>query len=258
MTRKPIMAGNWKMNVDHVEATGLVEKLHYTLVDKDWDPAKSDAVLCVPFTDLRTVRTLIDGDRLHFGLGAQNVSQHDNGAYTGEISTAMLSKLGVGYVIVGHSERREYYGESDEIINAKAKKVLAAGMTPIVCVGEGLDIRKAGEHVEYTLNQVRGTLADLTAEQVAGLVIAYEPVWAIGTGEVATPADAQEVNGAIRARLAELYSAEVADAVRVLYGGSVKSSSIAELMAEPDVDGALVGGASLDPEEFAKIARFQA
>lgn len=175
MTRKPIMAGNWKMNIDHIEATGLVEKLHFTLVDKEWDPEKSDAVLCVPFTDLRTVRTLIDGDRLKFGLGAQNVSQHDNGAYTGEISTTMLSKLGVQYVIVGHSERRQYYGEDDALINAKAAKVLAAGMTPIICVGEGLDIRKAGEHVEYTLGQVRGTLANLTAEQVAGLVIAYEP-----------------------------------------------------------------------------------
>ena len=259
MSRKPIMAGNWKMNVDHVEATGLVEKLHYTLVDKDWDPAKSDAVLCVPFTDLRTVRTLIDGDRLHFGLGAQNVSQHDNGAYTGEISTAMLSKLGVGYVIVGHSERREYYGESDEIINAKAKKVLAAGMTPIVCVGEGLDIRKAGEHVEYTLNQVRGTLADLTAEQVAGLVIAYEPVWAIGTGEVATPDDAQEVCGAIREHVAkELQGAEAAEGVRIQYGGSVKSGNVVDIMAKPDVDGALVGGASLDAEEFAKIVLFYA
>jgi triosephosphate isomerase len=257
MTRKPIMAGNWKMNVDHVEATGLVEKLHYTLVDKDWDPAKSDAVLCVPFTDLRTVRTLIDGDRLNFGLGAQNVSQHDNGAYTGEISTAMLSKLGVGYVIVGHSERREYYGETDAIINAKAAKVLAAGMTPIVCVGEGLDIRKAGEHVEYTLNQLEGSLAGVTAEQAPTVVIAYEPVWAIGTGEVATPEDAQEVCAAIRGKLAELYSAEVADAVRVLYGGSVKSGNAAQIIGKPDVDGALVGGASLAAEEFAKIARFQ-
>lgn len=256
MTRKPIMAGNWKMNIDHIEATGLVEKLHYTLVDKEWDPEKSDAVLCVPFTDLRTVRTLIDGDRLKFGLGAQNVSQHDNGAYTGEISTAMLSKLGVQYVIVGHSERREYYGEDDALINAKAAKVLAAGMTPIICVGEGLDIRKAGEHVEYTLNQVRGTLADLTAEQVAGLVIAYEPVWAIGTGEVATPEDAQEVCGAIRKEVAALYDEATAESVRIQYGGSVKSGNVAQIMSQPDIDGALVGGASLQPEEFAAIVRF--
>lgn len=256
MTRKPIMAGNWKMNVDHVEATGLVEKIHYTLVDKEWDPAKSDAVLCVPFTDIRTVRTLIDGDRLRFGLGAQNVSQNDNGAYTGEISTSMLSKLNVEYVIVGHSERREYYGETDEIVAAKAAKALSAGITPIVCVGEGLDIRKAGEHVSYTLAQLRGSLAGLTAEQVGGLVVAYEPVWAIGTGEVATADQAQEMCAAIRADIAEVYGAEAAEAVRIQYGGSVKSGNVAQIMAQPDIDGALVGGASLQPEEFAAIVRF--
>ncbi|AQX16757.1 MULTISPECIES: triose-phosphate isomerase [Tessaracoccus] len=256
MTRKPIMAGNWKMNVDHIEATGLVEKIHYALLDKDYDPAKSEAVLIPPFTDLRTVRTLIDGDRLPFQLGAQNVSQHDNGAYTGEISTAMLAKLGVGYVVVGHSERRQYFGETDEIINAKAAKALAAGITPIICVGEGLDIRKEGRHVEYTLEQVRGTLAGLTAEQVAGLVIAYEPVWAIGTGEVATPEDAQEVCGAIRQEVAALYDEPTAEAVRIQYGGSVKADNVAQIMAKPDVDGALVGGASLKPEEFAAIVRF--
>jgi len=256
MTRKPIMAGNWKMNVDHIEATGLVEKIHYALLDKDYDPAKSEAVLIPPFTDLRTVRTLIDGDRLPFQLGAQNVSQHDNGAYTGEISTAMLAKLGVSYVVVGHSERRQYFGETDEIINAKAAKALAAGITPIICVGEGLDIRKEGRHVEYTLEQVRGTLAGLTAEQVAGLVIAYEPVWAIGTGEVATPEDAQEVCGAIRQEVAALYDEPTAEAVRIQYGGSVKADNVAQIMAKPDVDGALVGGASLKPEEFAAIVRF--
>ncbi len=256
MTRKPIMAGNWKMNVDHIEATGLVEKIHYALLDKDYDPAKSEAVLIPPFTDLRTVRTLIDGDRLPFQLGAQNVSQHDNGAYTGEISTAMLVKLGVSYVVVGHSERRQYFGETDEIINAKAAKALAAGITPIICVGEGLDIRKEGRHVEYTLEQVRGTLAGLTAEQVAGLVIAYEPVWAIGTGEVATPEDAQEVCGAIRQEVAALYDEPTAEAVRIQYGGSVKADNVAQIMAKPDVDGALVGGASLKPEEFAAIVRF--
>ena len=256
MTRKPIMAGNWKMNIDHVEATGLVEKINYTLIDKSWDPKMSEAVFCVPFTDIRTVRTLIDGDRLRFGLGAQNVSQNDNGAYTGEISTSMLSKLNVDYVIVGHSERREYYGETDEIVAAKAAKVLSAGMTPIVCCGEGLDIRKAGEHVSYTLAQLRGSLAGLTAEQVAGIVVAYEPVWAIGTGEVATPEDAQEVCGAIRGRVAELVGQEAADKVRIQYGGSVKSGNIVDIMAQADVDGALVGGASLDPEEFAKIVLF--
>ncbi|MBB1513116.1 triose-phosphate isomerase [Tessaracoccus sp. MC1627] len=256
MTRKPIMAGNWKMNVDHIEATGLVEKIHYALLDKDYDPSKSEAVLIPPFTDLRTVRTLIDGDRLPFQLGAQNVSQFDNGAYTGEISTSMLTKLGVSYVVVGHSERRQYFGDTDEIINAKAAKALAAGITPIICVGEGLDIRKEGRHVEYTLDQVRGTLANLTAEQVAGLVIAYEPVWAIGTGEVATPDDAQEVCGAIRKEVAALYDEPTAESVRIQYGGSVKADNVAQIMSKPDVDGALVGGAALKPDEFAAIVRF--
>lgn len=256
MARKPIMAGNWKMNIDHVEATGLVEKLHYTLVDKNWDADKSEAVLCVPFTDLRTVRTLIDGDRLSFGLGAQDVSAHDNGAYTGEISTAMLKKLTVGYVIIGHSERREYHNESDELVAAKSAKALAAGITPIICVGEGLDVRKAGQHVEHTLSQVRGALAGLSAEQVASLVIAYEPIWAIGTGEVATAADAQEVCGAIRKEIASLYDEPTAEAVRIQYGGSVKASNVAEIMGQADIDGALVGGASLKPEEFAAIVNF--
>ncbi|AQP49767.1 triose-phosphate isomerase [Tessaracoccus flavescens] len=256
MTRKPIMVGNWKMNVDHIEATGLVEKLHYTLVDKDWDPKKSECVLCVPFTDIRTVRTLIDGDRLQFGLGAQNVSEHDNGAFTGEISASMLSKLGVQYVIIGHSERRQFFGETDELVNAKAFKVLGAGMTPIVCVGEGLDIRKAGNHVEYTLDQVRRALQGLSSEQVAGLVIAYEPVWAIGTGEVATPADAQEVCGAIRKEVAALYDEATAESVRIQYGGSVKSGNVVQIMDQPDIDGCLVGGASLQPEEFAAIVCF--
>lgn len=256
MTRTPIMAGNWKMNVDHIEATGLVEKIYYTLVDKGWEAGRSEAVLCVPFTDIRTVRTLIDGDRIPFGLGAQNVSEHDNGAFTGEISTSMLSKLGVQYVIVGHSERRQYFGETDELVNAKAAKVLGAGMIPIICVGEGLEIRKAGNQVEYTLDQVRGALAGLTSEQVAGLVIAYEPVWAIGTGEVATPDDAQEVCGAIRREVASLYDEPTAEAVRIQYGGSVKSGNVAQIMSKPDIDGALVGGASLQPEEFAAIVRF--
>ena len=213
----------------------------------------------MPFTDIRTVRTLIDGDRLQFGLGAQNVSEHDNGAFTGEISASMLSKLGVQYVIIGHSERRQFFGETDELVNAKAFKVLGAGMIPIVCVGEGLDIRKAGNQVEYTLDQVRGALQGLSAEQVAGLVIAYEPVWAIGTGEVATPDDAQEVCGAIREHVAkELQGAEAAEGVRIQYGGSVKSGNVVDIMAKPDVDGALVGGASLDAEEFAKIVLFYA
>ncbi|MGV8844893.1 triose-phosphate isomerase [Tessaracoccus sp.] len=257
MTRKPIMAGNWKMNLDHVEATGMVQKLAWTLADKEFDGSAVECVVVPPFTDLRTVQTLIDGERMPISLAAQDVSEHDSGAHTGEVSAAMLAKLHVKYVVVGHSERRQFHAETDEIINTKARKVLAAGMTPIICMGEGLDIRKEGTHVEYTLNQLRGTLADLTAEQVAGLVIAYEPVWAIGTGEVATPADAQEVCGAIRQEVAALYDQPTADAVRIQYGGSVKSSNVAQIMSQPDVDGALVGGASLQPEEFAAIVLFQ-
>lgn len=257
MARKPILAGNWKMNLNHVEAVGLVQKLAWTLADKKWEAGQSEAVVIVPFTDIRTVQTLVEGDRLPILFGAQDVSAQEKGAYTGEISASMLAKLGCTYVVVGHSERRQYHAESDELINAKAKQVLAHDMTPIICVGEGLDIRKEGNQVPFTLAQVDGALAGLTAEQVAGLVIAYEPVWAIGTGEVATPADAQEVCGAIRARVAELYDQPTAEAVRIQYGGSVKASNVVEIMAQPDVDGALVGGASLDPEEFAGIVRFQ-
>ena len=253
MARLPLMAGNWKMNLNHVEATGLVEKLAFTLKDFHYDPAKSEAAVIVPFTDLRSVQTVIEGDNLPLKWGAQDVSVHDSGAYTGEISAAMLAKLGCRYVVVGHSERREYHGETDELIGAKAKKVIAAGMTPIICVGEVLEIRKQGTHVEHVLAQTKGVLDGLTAEQVGALVIAYEPVWAIGTGEVATPEDAQEVCGAIRGYVADAFGAPAAEAVRIQYGGSVKASNVVEIMAQPDVDGALVGGASLNDDEFAKI-----
>ena len=256
MARTPLMAGNWKMNLDHVEATGLVQKLAWTLDDLKYDPSKSEAAVIVPFTDIRTVQTLIEGDKLPLAFGAQDVSLHASGAYTGEISAAMLAKLNCSYVVVGHSERRDYHGETDEIVNSKAKVVQAAGMTPIVCVGEKLDVRKAGEHVPFVLAQVDKVLAGLSADEVGALVIAYEPVWAIGTGEVATPEDAQEVCGAIRVRVAELVGAEAADAVRIQYGGSVKANNIVEIMAKPDVDGALVGGASLNADEFAKIVMF--
>jgi triosephosphate isomerase len=256
MARKPLMAGNWKMNLTHVEAVGLVQKLAWTLDDKKHDPEKSEVIVLPPFTALRTVQILVEGDRLSIGYGAQDVSSHDDGAYTGEISVNMLAKLNCGYVLVGHSERRQYHHEDDALVNAKAKKALGGGIIPIVCVGEGLDIRQAGEHVSYTLAQVDGALDGLTADQVASLVIAYEPVWAIGTGEVATPEDAQEVCAAIRGRLAEVHGETVAEQVRVLYGGSVKSSSVAAIMAQDDVDGCLVGGASLVVEEFSAIARF--
>jgi triosephosphate isomerase (TIM) len=202
------------------------------------------------------VQTVVDGDQLSIGYGAQDVSAHDGGAYTGEISAAMLAKLGCSYVCVGHSERREYHAESDELVNAKAKAALGAGMTPIVCVGEPLPIRQAGEQVPYTLAQLDGSLAGFTAEQVAGLVVAYEPVWAIGTGEVATPDDAQEVCAAIRERVREVHGDVAADAVRVLYGGSVKAANVGGIMEKADVDGCLVGGASLQVDEFGGICRF--
>ncbi|MGH3333225.1 MAG: triose-phosphate isomerase [Nocardioidaceae bacterium] len=250
------MAGNWKMNLNHQEAVVLVQKLAWTLSDKKHDYARVEVAVLPPFTDIRSVQTLVDGDRLQIKYGAQDVSEHDNGAYTGEISSAMLAKLGCSYVVVGHSERRQYHAESDEVVNAKAKKALGAGTTPIVCVGEGLEVRKEGRHVEHTLGQVDGSLAGLTAEQVAGLVLAYEPVWAIGTGEVATPDDAQEVCAAIRARIAETFSEEAAAAVRVLYGGSVKAANVAGIMEKADVDGCLVGGASLQADEFGGICRF--
>ena len=255
--RTPLMAGNWKMNLDHHQATHTVQKLAWLLKDARHDFGAVEVAVMVPFTDLRSVQTLVDADRLEIAYGAQDVSAHTEGAYTGEISPVMLARLGCRYVVVGHSERREYHGEDDATVAAKARSAFGQDLVPIVCVGEGLDVRKEGRQVEYTLAQLAGSLAGLTAEQAARVVIAYEPVWAIGTGEVATPADAQEVCGAIRGRLAELYSSEIADGVRVLYGGSVKSGNIAAIMAETDVDGALVGGASLDPEEFARIVRYQ-
>jgi len=255
-SRVPLMAGNWKMNLNHQEAVVLVQKLAWTLSDKKHDFRKVEVAVLPPYTDLRSVQTLVDGDRLEIRYGAQDVSTRDEGAYTGEISAGMLAKLGCSYVVVGHSERREHHGETDETVNAKAKKAIGAKMTPIVCVGEGLDVRKEGRHVEHTLAQVDGSLAGLDAAQVGALVIAYEPVWAIGTGEVATPEDAQEVCAAIRARIAEAWSEDAAAAVRILYGGSVKASNVAGIMEKTDVDGALVGGASLKADEFGGVCRF--
>ncbi len=255
-TRTPLMAGNWKMNLNHQEAVVLTQKLAWTLSDKKHDYGQVEVVVVPPFTDLRSVQTLVDGDQLLVKYGAQDVSAHDSGAYTGEISAGMLAKLGCSYVVVGHSERREHHAETDELVNAKARKAIDAGMTPIVCVGEGLEVRQAGDHVPYTLAQVDGSLAGFTAEQVAGLVVAYEPVWAIGTGEVATPDDAQEVCGAIRERVRDVHGDAAADGVRVLYGGSVKAANVAGIMDRTDVDGCLVGGASLQADEFGGICRF--
>jgi len=253
--RLPLMAGNWKMNLNHLEAIAVVQKLAFALNEGDLDAC--EVAVLPPYTDIRSVQTLIDADKLDLRYGAQDLSAHDKGAFTGEISGAMLAKLGCTYVAVGHSERREYHAETDEVVSAKVQAAYRHGLTPILCVGEVLEIRKAGTHIEHTLAQLDGALTGLPADRARSLVVAYEPVWAIGTGEVATPEDAQEVCAAIRTRLAELYSGDLADGVRVLYGGSVKASNVAAIMAKPDVDGALVGGASLDPDEFVAICRFR-
>ncbi len=251
----PLMAGNWKMHENHLEAIALVQKLAFTLSDKDFDAV--DVAVLPPFTALRSVQTLVEGDRLRIAYGAQDVSPYPSGAYTGDISAPMLAKLGCDYVVCGHSERRRYHQEDDALINAKVKAVLGGGMTPIVCVGETLDIRQQGEQIAHCVGQLTGDLDGLTAEQMAGLVIAYEPVWAIGTGEVATPEDAQEACAGIREYVSAVHGRETAASLRILYGGSVKSDNIAPIMAQPDVNGALVGGASLDAGEFAKICRYE-
>ena len=253
--RLPLMAGNWKMNLNHLEAISVVQKLAFSLNEGDLDAC--EVAVLPPYTDIRSVQTLIDADKLDLRYGAQDLSAHDKGAFTGEISGAMLAKLGCTYVAVGHSERREYHAETDAVVNSKVQAAYRHGLTPILCVGEVLEIRKAGTHIEHTLAQLDGALEGLPADKARSIVVAYEPVWAIGTGEVATPEDAQEVCAAIRTRLAELYSGDLADGVRVLYGGSVKASNVAAIMAKADVDGALVGGASLDPDEFVAICRFR-
>ncbi|HWA65978.1 MAG TPA: triose-phosphate isomerase [Mycobacteriales bacterium] len=252
-SRTPLMAGNWKMNLNHLEAIALVQKLAFSLTDADYDAV--DVVVLPPFTDIRSVQTMVDGDHLRIRYGAQDLSPHDEGAYTGDISGTMLAKLGCGYVTVGHSERREYHHEDDATVNAKVIAALRHKLVPILCVGEGLDVRQAGDAVSHCTGQLKAAVSGITATQAKQLVLAYEPIWAIGTGEVATPEDAQEVCAALRATLAEVYSPTLAAGVRVLYGGSVKASNAADLMAQPDVDGALVGGASLLPEEFVQIVR---
>ena len=254
MTRKPLMAGNWKMNLNHLEAIALVQKLAFSLSEKDLEAV--ECVVLPPFVDIRSVQTLVDGDKLQIGYGAQDLSPKDSGAHTGDVSGAMLAKLGCSYVVVGHSERRTDHGETDEVVRAKVLAAGRHGLVPILCVGEGLEVRQAGNHVAHCVEQLRAALVDVPEAVLKTLVVAYEPVWAIGTGEVATPEDAQEVCAALRALLADVAGGDVADSIRVLYGGSVKSSNVAAIMAQPDVDGALVGGASLEAEEFAKIVRY--
>ncbi len=253
--RRALMAGNWKMNLNHLEAIAHVQKLAFSLTEKDFGAV--DVAVLPPYTDLRSIQTLIAGDRLLIQYGAQDVSAHENGAYTGEVSAGMLAKLGCQYVVVGHSERRQYHCEDDATVNAKVKITLRHDIAPIICIGEGLEVRREGRHIPHTLGQLEGALAGITAPEARRVVIAYEPVWAIGTGEVATPEDAQETGSAIRSRVADLYSGDLADHMRILYGGSVKADNIAGIMASPDVDGALVGGASLDPEEFVRICRYR-
>ncbi len=255
MARTPLMAGNWKMNLNHLEAIAHVQKLAFTLNDKDYE--RVEVVVLPPFTDLRSVQTLVDGDKLKIRYGAQDLSPFPKGAYTGDISGPMLAKLGCAYVLCGHSERRQYHHEGDDVVNAKVKAALAVSITPILCVGESLETRRAGEHVSHCMASLERSLAKVPAEAVASMVIAYEPVWAIGTGEVASPDDAQEMSAAIREQISAAHGAETGASVRILYGGSVKGDNIAPIMAQPDVDGALVGGASLDAGEFAAICRYR-
>ena len=252
--RKPLIAGNWKMNLNHLEAIAVTQKIAYSLEDRDFDAV--EVVILPPFTDLRSVQTLVDGDRLRLIYGAQDISAAASGAYTGEISGSMLAKIGCTYVVIGHSERRANHNESDSVVNAKIKAALANELKPILCVGEELSVREAGTHVEHVLDQLRNALKGFHKPDLKKIVIAYEPVWAIGTGKTATPEDAQEVCAAIRTELRKIGSDEIADNCRILYGGSVKSINTLEIMKEADVDGALVGGASLDPEEFARICKF--
>jgi triosephosphate isomerase len=253
-TRTPLMAGNWKMNLTHLEAIALVQKLAFSLSDKDFDSV--EVAVLPPFTDIRSVQTMVDGDHLRIKYGAQDLSPFDSGAYTGDISGVMLAKLGCSYVTIGHSERREHHHEGDDVVNAKVLAAYRNALTPILCVGESLEVRRAGGQVDHTTAQLTNALKDVTAAQAKSIVVAYEPIWAIGTGEVATPDDAQEVCAALRATLQRLYSPAVAGGVRVLYGGSVKGDNVAGIMAQADVDGALVGGASLVPEDFVRIVRF--
>jgi triosephosphate isomerase len=252
--RQPLISGNWKMHLTHLEAIAVVQKLAFSLGRQH--EGRPDVSVHPPFTALRSVQTLIDADGLPLALGAQDVYWREKGPFTGEISPVMLAKLNVSYVIVGHSERREHFGETDESVNQKLAAVVAAGMTPILCVGETLEEREAGATDAKVDAQLRAGLAGLDPVRVAGLVVAYEPIWAIGTGRTATPEDAQAVCSLLRSTVRSDFGAEAGDGLRVQYGGSVKAANIAAFMAQPDIDGALVGGASLDPEEFSQIVLF--
>ena len=252
MARTPLIAGNWKMNLDHLEAIKNIQKLTFALPKEYYE--KVDITVLAPFTDLRSIQTVVNGEKMRISYGAQNVAAQEKGAYTGDVSAPMLAKLGCTWVIIGHSERRHYHHETSELVSHKAQIAHQHGIKPIVCVGESLDIRESGSYLDYIVDQARQSLEGLNAQQLKDTVLAYEPVWAIGTGKAASPQDAQEVCKALRELIARLADEETADAVRILYGGSVRTDSIAEIVAQPDVDGGLVGGASLDGEEFAKLA----
>ena len=251
----PLIAGNWKMNCNHLEAIALVQKLEFTLRPKDYEYV--EVVVLPPFTALRSVQTLVDGDKMKIRYGAQDLSPFERGAYTGDVSGPMLAKLGCSYVLCGHSERRQYHREDDALVNAKVRAALAVSITPVLCVGEPQEVRHAGEQVPHVMAQLGGSLAKVPDEAVAAMVIAYEPIWAIGTGEVASPDDAQEMSAAIREWVSATHGPEAAGGVRILYGGSVKDDNIAPIMGQQDVDGALVGGASLDAAQFASICRYR-
>jgi triosephosphate isomerase (TIM) len=252
--RIPLIAGNWKMNLDHLQAIALIQKLSWTLSDADHDYSKVEVAVFPPFTDLRSAQTLIDAEKFELALGAQDISRHESGAFTGEVSGAMLEKLAVKYVLIGHSERRQYHSEGDEIVQAKVAAAWKHNLVPIICVGETLEELETQGQSAVPVAQ---TIAALSGHETLGeFVIAYEPVWAIGTGKVATPAEAEAVAKAIRAALAENFGAESAQS-RILYGGSVKANNVAGFLASGEVDGVLVGGASLDADEFSGIARFQ-
>lgn len=251
--RKPLMAGNWKMHHTHLDAIQVVQKLSYRLDEKDYEQV--EALICPAFTALRSVQTTLESDRIPIGLGAQDVHWEKEGAFTGEVSATMLAKLNVSYVIVGHSERRQLFGDTDDAVAKKLRAVLGAGMRPILCCGETLEDREAGETDSFVAGQVRAALGGLKAVDAERCVVAYEPIWAIGTGRNATPGDADATIGVVRATIREMFS-DSADAIRILYGGSVKPGNIAELMAMPQIDGALVGGASLEPDDFARIIRY--
>jgi triosephosphate isomerase (TIM) len=253
MARRPIIAANWKMHKTHLEAIQAVQRLSY-LLDRD-DAERTEVVICPPFTALRSIQVLIESDRLPYGLGAQNLHWEAQGAFTGEISAGMLAALDCAYVIVGHSERRWVFGETDDAVSKKVRAVFGAGITPIVCVGEKIEERDSGRTEEVVVGQVRAALSGLASSDADRVVVAYEPVWAIGTGRNANPSDAGEVTALIRSTLASLYSQSLADGIRIQYGGSVKAGNIRDFMAHPEIDGALVGGASLDPEEFALIVK---